>query len=86
MELITSQYVKLADAGQSYAIRNQSKDSNSILLIVKSTTQPTYNSTTNANAFKIKLDETISSNDLPGIIWGAPLNKSVSFAIQTWTA
>lgn len=84
MELIEPTYIKIADVSQAFALRNKSKDKNSILLAVKSDTQPSYNKATNENAFEIELKETLTSSDLPPPVWIAPLNKSVRISLQTW--
>lgn len=86
MELKTNVYVQLAAAGEEYAILNKDTSKNSILLVVKSDSlaPPTFNNATNEDAFEIKLDQSLTSANLPGPIWGAPLNKSVRFAIQKW--
>lgn len=85
MELTTNVYVQLAAADEEYAILNTDTSKKSILLVVKSDTQPTFNNATNDNAFEIKHDQSLTSTNLPGPIWGAPLNKSVRFAIQKWS-
>lgn len=86
MELNTNVYVQLAAAGEEYAIQNKDTHKNAILLIVKSdsTTPPTFNAATNADAFEVNLGEGLTSSNLEGPIWGAPLNKSVKFAMQKW--
>ena len=86
MELTSNTYTQIAAAGEEYAIQNKDTNKNSILLIVKadSDKQPTFDESTNNDAFEVKINEALTSSSLPGPIWAAPLNKSVNFAIQKW--